>query len=92
MIHLSILLNYSAAGQGRRNSLGPRTASIGSRGMPDRPRFLKNRSSQQLFPEVQSPVMAVTENFFDFREESANLDIWDEDNLVAKLKKDTSTQ
>lgn len=33
--------------------------------------------------------MAVTENFFDFREETtANLDIWDEDNLVAKLKKD----
>ena len=33
--------------------------------------------------------MAVTENFFDFREETTNLDIWDEDNLVAKLKKDT---
>ena len=58
------------------------------KGTSDKPKFLRNRSSQQLFPELpQSPVMAVTENFFDFRE--GNTNVWDEDNLVAQLKKDT---
>ena len=51
---------------------------------------MKNKSQQSLFGDLQSPV--VEENFFDFREKEGEVDIWDEDNLVAKLKKDTETQ
>ena len=45
------------------------------------------KKSQPVFQDHPSPVVA--ENFFDFRERGADVDIWDEDNLVAKLKKDT---
>ena len=76
-------------GHARSSSLnfGQRTGSTGSRGTPERPRLIMKKKSQPVFQDHPSPVVA--ENFFDFRERGADVDIWDEDNLVAKLKKDT---
>ena len=55
----------------------------------ERSRVSRNKSQTSL-PEMQIPAV-VSENFFDFRERG--VDIWDEDNLVANLKKEqTSTR
>ena len=53
----------------------------------ERSRISRNKSQTSL-PEIPIPVMS--ENFFDFREKG--VDIWDEDNLVANLKKYTEMQ
>ena len=84
----SLLLNHSRTpGHLRTSSFGARTGSFGTKGTPERSRLTKNRS-QTLLSDIQSP--AVSENFFDFREKG--VDIWDEDNLVANLKKDNEKQ
>lgn len=53
----------------------------------ERTRVSRNKSQTSL-PEMQIPIV-VSENFFDFREKG--VDIWDEDNLVANLKKEQTT-
>lgn len=70
----------------RSSSFGPRIGSSGSnRGTPEAEKL--KRKSQPPFQDSHSP--AVTENFFDFCETGSDFDIWDADNLVAKLKKGT---
>ena len=88
----TIFINRHSGVPGRLRSSSLRSGSIGSRGgrSTDGSRLSKNKSQQSLFGDIQSPI--VEENFFDFREKEGDVDIWDEDNLVAKLKKDTETQ